>query len=226
MKALKKAIGAFLPFLFLAVVVFVANSGVTFMQLDSFDAVTHIAKNELVPPAVVAQKDPEPQKKSQEDANLEQYLRFKWNVPSDLAEVVVKAANANGMAAGIPTVQILAIIATESSFNPGAMSKYGAQGLMQVVPRWHPDKLKDKPEGALFDPVHNIEVGTKVLKEYLIAFNGDHARALRKYSGSASSYKEKVKKYEAAFIRAMTAPTPEAKVAKKAIKQEAEKPTA
>lgn len=64
-----------------------------------------------------------------------------------------------------PTL-ILAIMAVESSFNPFAQSAVGAQGLMQVMTKVHTDKYRDfGGHFAAFDPVANLRVGVKVLKE-------------------------------------------------------------
>lgn len=87
---------------------------------------------------------------------------------------------------------IIAIIHKESEFRPKVQSRYGAQGLMQVVRRWHGEKLR--PSESLFDPVVNIRVGADVLEEYLAQAGGNLDRALRKYSGNARGYVNSVKK--------------------------------
>ncbi len=81
---------------------------------------------------------------------------------------------------------IIAIIKKESGFRPQVQSPYGAQGLMQVVRRWHGEKLR--PSESLFDPEVNIRVGADVLEEYLALAKGDLDVALRKYSGNARGY--------------------------------------
>jgi len=81
---------------------------------------------------------------------------------------------------------LIAIIQKESAFRPKVQSRYGAQGLMQVVRRWHRDKLH--PSESLFDPEVNIRVGADVLEEYLAQAGGNLDRALRKYSGNARGY--------------------------------------
>src|SRR5690606_15263944 len=87
---------------------------------------------------------------------------------------------------------LIAIIQKESAFRPTVQSRYGAQGLMQVVPRWHRDKMK--PSESLFDPQVNIRVGADVLEEYLALADGDLDLALRKYSGNARGYVNTIKK--------------------------------
>ena len=80
---------------------------------------------------------------------------------------------------------VLAVISVESSFNSRAQSNRGAQGLMQVLTRVHADKFE--PFGgaaAAFDPVANIKVGTRILKEYLVR-EGSIEGALKSYVGAA-----------------------------------------
>jgi soluble lytic murein transglycosylase-like protein len=69
-------------------------------------------------------------------------------------------------------------------------------GLMQIIPRFHPEKLADHGgEAALLEPEINIRVGTWVLHEYMRRF-GDVEAALLKYAGAldnpASQYADKV----------------------------------
>jgi len=55
---------------------------------------------------------------------------------------------------------VLAVIATESSFNKKAISGEGAKGYMQVMPKWHRDKLNGRDP---YNVLVNIEVGTQIL---------------------------------------------------------------
>ncbi|NLC37260.1 MAG: lytic transglycosylase domain-containing protein [Alcaligenaceae bacterium] len=94
---------------------------------------------------------------------------------------------------------LIAIIQKESEFRPKVQSRYGAQGLMQVVPRWHRDKLL--PSESLFDPVVNIRVGADVLEEYLAKAGGNMDTALRKYSGNARGYVNNIRKESRTLAR-------------------------
>ena len=81
---------------------------------------------------------------------------------------------------------IVAVIGIESRFNPFSQSVVGAQGLMQVMPVIHASKL---PENAgdlpLFDPVTNVQVGVRVLKES-IARGGGIVEGLQQFGGASS----------------------------------------
>jgi len=81
---------------------------------------------------------------------------------------------------------LVAVMAIESGFNPIAESPMGAQGLMQVIPRFHQDKLEAvSSSNSLLDPIVNIQVGALVLKEY-IRNTGSLEAGLQKYAGAVS----------------------------------------
>ncbi len=121
---------------------------------------------------------------SQEMARVRDWVANKYRVSADMLEPVLAAAEESGRDVGIDPLLIVAIMAVESSFNPKAQSNMGAQGLMQVIPRYHKDKMGDKRgKNALFDPEFNVQVGTKVLHEGLQRY-GTMQRALQYYNGA------------------------------------------
>ena len=73
---------------------------------------------------------------------------------------------------------IKSIIMTESSFDPNAISKSGAQGLMQLMPPTARDMEVHNP----FDPEENIFGGTKYLSLLLKRFNHDKKLAIAAYN--------------------------------------------
>ena len=83
---------------------------------------------------------------------------------------------------------VKAIIMAESGYNPTAISKRGAVGLMQLMPATAGDLGVDD----LLDPVHNIDAGVKYFKRLLNQFNGDLRLALAAYNAGS----RKVKKYQ------------------------------
>jgi hypothetical protein len=94
------------------------------------------------------------------------YLSRRYKVALDATEQLVGAAHEAGSRLGMDPLLILAVMAVESRFNPIAESVMGAKGLMQVIPKFHQDKLDEHGgEDAVFDPMTNILVGTRILKD-------------------------------------------------------------
>lgn len=77
---------------------------------------------------------------------------------------------------------VLAVIETESSFNRFAVSKSGAQGLMQVMPFWK--EVIGRTSDNLIRVQTNIRYGCTILSYYLKKENGNLTRALARYNGS------------------------------------------
>lgn len=107
------------------------------------------------------------------------------HVSSVVVESLVKAAQREAQENGVDPLLILAVITVESGFNPFSESVLGAQGLMQIIPKYHTDKIAaDKGVAALFDPSENIRVGTLILKAYQRS-TGSVEAALQLYGGAS-----------------------------------------
>ncbi|MCW8923211.1 MAG: lytic transglycosylase domain-containing protein [Gammaproteobacteria bacterium] len=93
---------------------------------------------------------------------------------------------------------VLAVIEVESRFDHFAISKSGAQGLMQVMPFW----LKEigHPEDNLVDINTNLRMGCTILKYYMDMEKNDLHNALARYNGSYGSRKYSNKVLEALRI--------------------------
>ena len=126
-----------------------------------------------------------PAKPSPHQEMLAEDVARRFRIAGDAARELVGAALLAGQATGIDPVLVLAVIAVESRFNPIAESDYGARGLMQVVARFHSDKLPGlSGERALLDPWTNIDVGTRILREYMDRTPNLEA-ALQLYGGAS-----------------------------------------
>jgi energy-converting hydrogenase Eha subunit A len=127
---------------------------------------------------------------------LATYLSRRYKVASDATERLVGAAYEAGQRIGLDPLLILAVMAIESRLNPIAESVVGAKGLMQVVPKHHHDKLEEHGGAdSVLDPMTNILVGARILKEY-IRRTGSIEAGLQTYAGalsdSSSQYSQKV----------------------------------
>lgn len=121
---------------------------------------------------------------------IAQFLAQRYRVSQDATFDLVGFAHAAGYQMGLDPLLIIAVIAVESRFNPIAESVAGAKGLMQVIPKYHPEKLQPHGgEQAVFDPQTNILVGAQILKEYLIR-TGSLTTALQMYAGAASDLED------------------------------------
>jgi soluble lytic murein transglycosylase-like protein len=76
-----------------------------------------------------------------------------------------------------------AIIKAESGFDPRAVSKKGAKGLMQIMPEnFKPLGIKDP-----FDPSQNINAGARYFKQMFDRFNGKLALSLAAYNAGPTA---------------------------------------
>ncbi len=115
---------------------------------------------------------------------LSEYVARRYRVSQEVAFDLVSLAHKAGRELQLDPLLIIAVISVESSFNPIAESVAGAKGLMQIIPKYHGDKLDEfgGPE-AVFDPATNIQVGAQILKEY-IRHTGNVGIGLQMYAGA------------------------------------------
>lgn len=76
---------------------------------------------------------------------------------------------------------VRAIIMAESGFNPSAVSKKGAKGLMQLMPK----TAQQLGITDSFNPEHNIDGGVRYFKQLLDRFNGETELALAAYNAGS-----------------------------------------
>ena len=95
-----------------------------------------------------------------EAGRLAAHIADTWKTPLPDSQRIVAAAFTQAEAQRVSPTLILAVVAQESGFRPTARSGYGAEGLMQVSARHHPEKLRGLRQGALLRPETNIRVGT------------------------------------------------------------------
>ena len=131
-----------------------------------------------------------------EQRAMAEFIAKRWRIAESASGRFVAIAYRAGAQHSVDPVLILAVMAIESRYNPVAESVMGAKGLMQVIPKYHLEKLFDHGgEHAVLDPEVNIVVGAHILREYQRRF-GDLETALQMYAGAldepTSQYATKV----------------------------------
>jgi soluble lytic murein transglycosylase-like protein len=130
-------------------------------------------------------------------------------VPAYLAEIITEAAKQHGVDPNL----VAAMAFKESRFNPTAVSRIGAEGIMQLKPKTARYLgVKDS-----FDPKQNVFGGAKYLRKMLDRFDGNIDLALAGYNAGpervakegpnataeATEYVATVKRYYEAALRAL-----------------------
>lgn len=96
---------------------------------------------------------------------------------------------------------VMAVIKTESNFNPDIRSGKNAIGLMQITPetaKWAAEKMNitDFTENMLNDPEFNIKMGCWYLNDLNTEFNGDMKLVLAAYNGGRGNVQKWLKNSE------------------------------
>ena len=94
-------------------------------------------------------------------------------------DVIAEAARRHGLSSSL----LKALIHVESYFNPKAVSKKGAMGLMQIMPQ----NLQSLNINDPFDPWENIMGGAAYLKSMLERFSGQLPLALAAYNAGPTA---------------------------------------
>lgn len=105
---------------------------------------------------------------------------------------LLKMIHAAATRAQLPPELVLAVIEVESHFDRFAISRVGAQGMMQVMPFWKNEI--GRPDDNLTLTRTNLEYGCRILQFYLEREKGRLHDALAAYNGSSGSrvYSDKV----------------------------------
>ena len=128
-------------------------------------------------------------------------------VPQQLVPIFLEAGHKYGIDPNLLAVQAF----KESRWNPRAVSRAGAEGIMQLKPK----TARSLGVADSFDPRQNILGGAKYMRELLDRFDGDVTMALAAYNAGwvavskagpnatteATEYVATIAKYYAAALR-------------------------
>jgi soluble lytic murein transglycosylase-like protein len=86
----------------------------------------------------------------------------------------------------LPAALIKAVMAAESAFNPRAVSRRGALGLMQLMPA----TARELELTDVFDPAQNIDGGARYLRRLWTQYDGDLYRTLSAYNAGPDAVRK------------------------------------
>ena len=113
------------------------------------------------------------------DFKKDKLLRTKLQLPSSANPAEYEnIIRANAEKYGVSASLIKAVIHAESGYNPNAVSRKGASGLMQLMP----GTARSLKVNNSFDPKDNVEGGVKYLRFLLDTFRGDVSLAVAAYN--------------------------------------------
>jgi soluble lytic murein transglycosylase-like protein len=107
------------------------------------------------------------------------YSRGKSFTPEQVDAAIEKAAAEHNVDPNL----VRAVIKVESNFNPNAVSRKGAMGLMQLMPQTARQLKVTNP----FDPEQNVDAGVRHLKQLMESYGGDVKLTLAAYNAGQGS---------------------------------------
>lgn len=150
---------------FTAAIVTAVPAGAEMYKLKAPDGTTHFTN---------APTDPRYQRMGFTTGTQAGWLRLPQGDTAPYAREITDAANRYG----IPERLVTAVIRAESGFNPRAVSRKGAQGLMQLMP----STASVLGVRNSFDPRENIDGGVRHLRGLLDRFPGKLPYAIAAYN--------------------------------------------
>ena len=105
---------------------------------------------------------------------LTNFVRGRAFSPQEIDAAIDQAASRHNVDPNL----VRAVIKVESNFNPNAVSRKGAMGLMQLMPQTARQLKVANP----FDPQQNVDAGVRHLKQLMESYGGDVRLTLAAYN--------------------------------------------
>jgi soluble lytic murein transglycosylase-like protein len=111
--------------------------------------------------------------------HVSSFVRGKPFTPEEVEKAIDEAASRHNVDPSL----VRAVIKVESNFNPNAVSRKGAMGLMQLMPQTARQLNVINP----FDPQQNVDAGVRHLKRLMESYGGDVKLSLAAYNAGAGA---------------------------------------
>jgi soluble lytic murein transglycosylase-like protein len=182
-------------------------------RMDTVWSVLPQAKAYAIPaPAIerqsVQQIPAKPEALDKRAQKAAEYIATTYHIAREASELIVRESVKAGKANSVDPILILAIIGVESRFNPISESQAGALGLTQTMAEYHPEKVAKivSEQGHILNIADNIQLGSKIIGEYMRKYGNNETLALQQYNGSLNdksrAYSNRVLELKSKFDKA------------------------
>jgi soluble lytic murein transglycosylase-like protein len=115
--------------------------------------------------------------------HLEPFPRIEADCEPIADAIIAPIIESNAKSQAVKPELLRAVMEQESGYRACAISRKGAQGLMQLMPA----TAQEFGVADVFDPKENVAAGAKLLKQLMDKYNGDLSKALAAYNAGSAT---------------------------------------